>query len=184
MGYNPIYRGKISKAPSRAFSTGYENGTLSGILMARPVSTDTTGKLGLTNVSDQISVERFLGLSAELIPVSASGQVISGGRADALGAQLSGFTYGDPVYDQNITFVSGSPANGNEIQGPVNAGIAITLPLSKTFTGKELEITLNGQLLEDVFDYMPVGSAPHSQVSFTFQLVVGDVLSFRTIRGP
>lgn len=98
MAYNPLYRGKTSKAPSRAVSTGYENGTLSGILMARPVSADTNGKIALTDASDEDSISRFVGISAELIPSSTNGQVISAGRAEALGAQMGDFTYGDPVY--------------------------------------------------------------------------------------
>lgn len=113
MGYNPLYRGKTSNAPSRAVSTGYENGTLSGILMARPVSADINGKITPTDVSNETSVERFLGLTAALIPASASGQVVSGGRAEAIGSALTGFVYGDPVYlGKNGTLIKVRPDFG------------------------------------------------------------------------
>lgn len=88
------------------------------------------------------------------------------------------------IYDQVITIVSGTAANGNQVQGPVSSGTAVTLPLARTYTGFELELFLNGQALETVLDYNTVGVTPFSQVSFTFGLVVGDTLSFRIYRGP
>lgn len=113
MAYNPLYRGKTSMAPSRANSTGYTNGTLSGILMACPVSADSTSKIALTDVSNESSVLRFVGISAENVPSAASGQVFHSGRASELGAQLSGFGIGDPIYvGKNGTLINQKPDIG------------------------------------------------------------------------
>lgn len=87
------------------------------------------------------------------------------------------------IYDQSLTVVA-SGAGANQINGPVNAGVSVTLPGSQTYTAAELQIYLNGDRLEPIFDYSYVGSAPRTQVQFTFQLVVGDRVDFRIDRAP
>lgn len=62
---------------------------------------------------------------------------------------------------------------------PVSSGTPITLPNSGTYNGDELEVYLNNIRQEDVLDYNWVGSAPRTQVSFTKDLITGDVLRFR-----
>lgn len=90
------------------------------------------------------------------------------------------------IYDQELTVVSGSPANGNQIQATagntIPSGTSITLPQSGTYSGAELQILLNGQMLEAVFDYNYVGVGTRTQVQFTFDLVVGDRINFRIDR--
>lgn len=88
------------------------------------------------------------------------------------------------IYDQSLSVVSGTAANSNQVQGPVNSGTSVTLPQSGTYTSAELQIYLNGDRLEPVFDYTYVGSAPRTQVQFTFGLVVGDRVDFRVDRAP
>jgi hypothetical protein len=87
-----------------------------------------------------------------------------------------------PIYDQSLTLVSGAPANGNQITGPITTGTNVTLPGGQTYNSTNLEIYLNGDRLEAVFDYNYVGSVPRTQVAFTFDLVVGDRLDFRVDR--
>jgi len=86
------------------------------------------------------------------------------------------------IYDESIDVVSGTPGAG-EIQGPVSAGTPVTLPSSKTYDSEELEVWLNNVRLEVVADYNYEGSTPRTQVSFTFNLEVGDVVRFRIDRG-
>jgi hypothetical protein len=62
----------------------------------------------------------------------------------------------------------------------ITTGTAITLPNSQTYTDVELEVYLNGQLLEDVSDYNYVGIAPRTQIQMTFDLIAGDRLRFRS----
>jgi hypothetical protein len=89
------------------------------------------------------------------------------------------------LYDQQLTVISGTPANSNQVQGPLTAGTDVTLPNSQTYTGAELQVTLNGLNLEPVGDYTYSGAgAPYSKVAFTFALLVSDVIDFRIIRGP
>jgi hypothetical protein len=87
-----------------------------------------------------------------------------------------------PIYDEYLLVVSGSPGNGNEITGPINAGVNVTLPNSGQYTSDELMVDLNGQTLENGFDFNYVGSPPRTQVAFTFQLLVGDRIYFRKHR--
>ena len=76
------------------------------------------------------------------------------------------------IYDESITIAS-----------PVVTGTPVTLPASGTYDSQELEVYFNGQVLDDVADYNFVGSPPRTQVAFTFDLVVGDRIRFRKIRG-
>jgi hypothetical protein len=77
-----------------------------------------------------------------------------------------------PIYDERLTITS-----------TIIAGTNVTLPLSGTYEGQELEVYFNGQVLDDVLDYTFVGSPPRTQVQFTFNLEPGDVIRFRKIRG-
>jgi hypothetical protein len=86
------------------------------------------------------------------------------------------------IYDEYLLVVSGSPSNNNEITGPINAGVNVTLPNGGQYTDDELMVDLNGQSLENGFDFNYVGTPPRTQVAFTFQLVVGDRLYFRKHR--
>jgi hypothetical protein len=78
-----------------------------------------------------------------------------------------------PIYDQPMT-----------IAAPTTAGTSVTLPASGTYNGEELEIRLNGQRMEALYDYNYVGSGTaKTQVQFTFDLAIGDRLDFRIDRG-
>jgi hypothetical protein len=87
------------------------------------------------------------------------------------------------IYDQSLTVVP-SGAGANEINGPVPASTNVTLPGAQTYTSAELQIYLNGDRLEPLFDYTYTGSPPRTQVQFTFQLEVGDRVDFRIDRAP
>ena len=79
-----------------------------------------------------------------------------------------------PIYDQTLEVVA-SGAGAGQINGPITAGTNITLPLSQTYTGDELQVFVNGLRLTDGFDY----STPNStQISFTFNIVVNDLIRF------
>lgn len=87
------------------------------------------------------------------------------------------------IYDQSLTVVP-SGAGANQINGPVTTGTGVTLPGGQTYTAAELQVYLNGDRLEPVFDYTYVGSPPRTQLQFTFQLEVADRLDFRIDRVP
>lgn len=79
-----------------------------------------------------------------------------------------------PIYDESVLIVT-----------PVTSGVPYTLPNSGNYEGEELEIMLDGQVLDSGADYNFVGAGPtRTQVSFTFNLVAGDNIRFRKIRGP
>jgi hypothetical protein len=69
-----------------------------------------------------------------------------------------------------------------EVVSPIVAGTSITLPNGETFDSKELEIKFNGLDLEQIYDYVYVGSVPRTQIQLTFALAVGDRLDFRKTR--
>ena len=85
------------------------------------------------------------------------------------------------VYDEILTVVADSPSS-NEVEGPITTGSNVTLPNSGEYDSIELEVYLNGTRLNDVMDYNYEGSSPRTEVSFTFDLIVGDVLRFRVDR--
>jgi len=82
------------------------------------------------------------------------------------------------IYDQTLTVVA-SGAGAGQINGPISAGVAVTLPAGQTYTSNELEVYLKTDRLISVFDYNHNSS---TTVTFTFQLVVGDVIRFRIDR--
>lgn len=82
------------------------------------------------------------------------------------------------IYDETLIVVSGG-AGAGEINGPITAGTPITLPDSKTYTGEELECYLGTDRLIPVYDYNYESS---TQISFTFELEVDDIIRFRIDR--
>lgn len=82
----------------------------------------------------------------------------------------NGIPYLETQYDESMTLVA-----------PITAGTPITLPGGESFEGEELYIVLNGQSVEFNQDYIYVGAGPtYTQISFLFDLIVGDILRFRT----
>ena len=78
------------------------------------------------------------------------------------------------IYDQTTVIGVGGLATGSPL----------TLPNAQTYTGDELEVYFNGQRVEDVLDFNWVGTAPRTQVTFTFDLVQGDAIRLRIDRAP
>lgn len=76
------------------------------------------------------------------------------------------------IYDQSTTIGSGG----------LTTGSPLTLPSSQTYDSEELEVYVNNIRLEDTVDYNYVGTAPRTQVSFTFDLEENDVVRFRIDR--
>ena len=66
------------------------------------------------------------------------------------------------------------------IASPVTTGTPVTLPGGQSYSGEQLEVYLNGQRLKLTDDYNSVNS---TQVSFTFDLLVGDKVRYRIDRG-
>ena len=83
------------------------------------------------------------------------------------------------IYDETLLVVS-SGAGPGEVDGPITAGNAVTLPSSKTYTAEELEVYLGTDRLTEVFDYNHDST---TTVTFTFEMIVGDVIRFRIDRG-
>lgn len=81
-----------------------------------------------------------------------------------------------PIYDETIEI------GVDTAQGGVTTGSPVTLPSSQIYEGEELEVYVNGQRADSLIDYNFVGIAPRTQVSFTFDLVDGDLIRFRRDR--
>lgn len=94
MSYNPNFTGASASA-SRQLSTGYQNGSGSTIPLASPVSSNTSGQILLTDVSNEALALAFVGLTNIAIPSAASGEVISTGRIENVS---TGFSIGDAIY--------------------------------------------------------------------------------------
>ena len=82
------------------------------------------------------------------------------------------------IYDETLLVVT-SGAGAGQVNGPISAGTPVTLPDSKTYTGEELEVYLDGGRLTSASDYTFDST---STVAFTFELEVTDVIRFRIDR--
>lgn len=97
-------------------------------------------------------------------------------------------------YEETMTVVAGAPADDNEITGPVVALTTVTIPensrnsdLQESYVVGEadLEVYLNGNRLQSGLDFNEIGApgADSTDVEFTFQLEVDDVLIFTKLAG-
>jgi hypothetical protein len=86
---------------------------------------------------------------------------------------------GNTPLETVLDIIAGTPGNGNELQGPITAGVAMTIPDSITYSDIDLQVFLNGQQADPVKDFNYEGAGSRTQISFTFQLEVGDELTFR-----
>lgn len=76
------------------------------------------------------------------------------------------------IYDESITVGVGG----------ISTGVGITLPAGQTYTSDELEVYLNGVRQEAVYDYNYLGTGSRTQISFTFNLLQGEIVRFRIDR--
>lgn len=97
MGFNPTWQGPNGAGSSVSAQSGYQNGTGSTTLIGTPVSQGLGANFVLLDVTNEATVEAFLGLSAAAIPASTTGQVASDGRVQNIDSSF-GLTIGDPVY--------------------------------------------------------------------------------------
>lgn len=65
-----------------------------------------------------------------------------------------------------------------DVMAGIPGGTPVTLPSSGTYNSTELQLFLNGQRLDPLTDYSYVGSVPRTQISFTFELFIGDKILF------
>jgi len=85
------------------------------------------------------------------------------------------------IFDESLVVVA-SGAGAGEINGPITTGTPITLPAAQTYEDDELEIYLNNVRIDSTYDYNHEGTVPRTQISFTFDIIVGDVIRFRVDR--
>lgn len=67
------------------------------------------------------------------------------------------------------------------IASPLSANTPITLPSAQTFNGAELKVYLDGQRSYHTYDYTYVGSAPYTQIEFTFDIEADSVVLFEIV---
>lgn len=106
--YNFLHRGKITLAPARSLTAGFQNGTLTGMLKGILVSVDASGNIAPTDVSDELSISRIAGITHEIIASYTNGQVISAGRVD----DITGFSVGDAIYAGKTGLTNAKPDIG------------------------------------------------------------------------
>ena len=66
------------------------------------------------------------------------------------------------------------------VPGVTSSGTVFTLPVSKTYTDKELTVWLNGVKLELASEWNTVGSPPRTQFSLTRDTIASDRIIVRT----
>lgn len=157
-------------------------------------------------ISDETpgALKTFLGFDPEtatVVPYSVlpnvglSGQfTTSSSLVDAISANAENINNIDDIlntntYEETREIVAAAPT-GNQLLGPVLAGTSVFLPVdSRDSNNNEfyivgagiLEIYLNGRYLRSGVDYNEVGVAgnPSNELTFTYDLVVDDELTFR-----
>jgi hypothetical protein len=83
------------------------------------------------------------------------------------------------IYDESISVVASGASGSNQINASP-ASTSITLPSSESYTLNtnsvaNIQIYLNGDRTEQVFDWNTVGVGPnYTQFAFTFAVVAGD----------
>ena len=76
------------------------------------------------------------------------------------------------IYDESI-----------DVSSAITTGTPISLPSAQAYDDDELEVWLNGKKIEHIYDYNYEGvTVPRTQVSFTFDLEIGDRIRFRIDR--
>lgn len=84
------------------------------------------------------------------------------------------------IYDETLDVVA-SGAGAGEINGPITAGVPVTLPNAQDYSSDELELYFGTDRLVPLFDYTFDSS---TTVTFLFELKVGDRIRFRIDRLP
>ena len=94
-------------------------------------------------------------------------------------------------YEESFSIVSGAPANGYQLTGPIAPGGTVTLPVdsrgvlatpSYIVGSNLLRVYLNGMKLKKGEDYNEIGTNGSSSTTFTllYNLVVLDTLTITT----
>lgn len=167
---------------------------ITGNLLGSQVSGDIAGKASNITATSNSTLTSLPSLS---LPGSQVSGNISGNAANVTGtvAIANGGTgattaaaalqaLAGAIYDQKLTIVA-SGATGNQINGPVSAGTAVTLPNSGSYTASELQVYLNGQLLfiGTGNDWQTSGAGPsYTALVFGDNLQVGDTIHFVKLR--
>jgi hypothetical protein len=97
MGYNPLAQGAVFQGSSRQTQTLYQNGTVNPMPIGTLVSQGSGANVLLLDVTNEASVENFVGIVAQTTPSSASGLVVSDGRIENIPLSL-GFSVGTPLW--------------------------------------------------------------------------------------
>jgi hypothetical protein len=97
MGYNPLAQGGTFQGSSRQTQTLYQNGTALTVPAATPVSQGAGSNFILVDITNEATVEGFVGLTASSLPSAASGLVTSDGRLENIPLGLS-FSIGDALW--------------------------------------------------------------------------------------
>jgi len=94
-----------------------------------------------------------------------------------------------PPYMEWIAIVASGASGPNQLNGPISSGTNITIPPNSVTSAtqyykaglKNLEMSLNGMMLQQGVDYTENGSTgvASNTIQMQINLVVGDSISFR-----
>jgi hypothetical protein len=80
MSYSPLFRGRISTAPTTSVESTFMNGSGVTLDALMPVCSNTSGDIVKVDVSDESKALSVIGFTAEEILAGDSGRVIVSGR--------------------------------------------------------------------------------------------------------
>lgn len=148
MTYSPKFRGNSALGASRKTGSNYTNGSGQMLIKSRPVCINALSKIVGVNVSDQTSVQRMVGICAEDIPNTASGQVMDIGRLEDV---VTSFALGDALYvgkDGFITNIKPEIGVGGFVSGDFIIFIGVVVQNEFNVGQKDIKVMLSviGQL--------------------------------------
>jgi len=82
------------------------------------------------------------------------------------------------TYDETLLVVSSGAGAGEINVSDAEASDAITLPNSGNYEDVELQVFLNGKLINVTTDYDYVGSGTRTQIALKFDAEVDDIIRF------
>jgi hypothetical protein len=93
-----------------------------------------------------------------------------------MASENSAPTVGGEYFD---VVVSGASGQNQRNEAQVTASTPVTIPNSATYTDNELIVLVNNIPQDNLLDFNWVGTAPRTQIFFTYNLKAGDHVRFR-----
>lgn len=149
MSYNPAFTGNPSALSVGFLQSGYQNGSGGTLAAFTAVSTNTSGQILPTDITNEASSLAIVGLTTQSIPNTANGQIADSGRLQNV---TTSFAIGDAIYvgltPGTLTNVKPSVGVGGFTEGDfvIFIGVLVENEFDPSETDIKLMIAMIGEL--------------------------------------